>query len=131
MRAQLEDIVLKQPKFDSVNRNRYVESTLLNWLGYFEKLAPSVDLYGEGVYFASSRLTWLDYSVFDMLESNCNLLDHREGIVIESQLNCTQVFDLFPKLKTFYASFKERPNINAYIQSESRPKFADPIWSIL
>jgi len=114
-----------------MNRNHYVNSTLLDWLRHFEELAPSIDLYGEAVHFASARLTWLDYSVFDMLESNCNLLDHQEGIIVGSHLNCTQVLESFPKLKTFYGSFKERPNINAYIQSESRPKFAYPIWSIL
>ncbi|CAH1775922.1 unnamed protein product, partial [Owenia fusiformis] len=57
------------PDFTLADREEYLTVTLPLWLGYFEKLAPTSQQ-GKDIFFASSRLTWVDFLVFDLLDVN-------------------------------------------------------------
>jgi len=129
LQKQLENTVFTQPKFDPFIRDSYAKNILIPWLGYFEKLPESKDTnYEDEIYFAGGRLTWLDYSIFDMLESNCNLLDYTEGWDVPSHLNCSTVFEMFPRLDRHYNTFKSRLNIHEYVNSERRTSYGPPFW---
>merc|ERR1739845_135789 len=89
--------MMYDPNFSYSMRNEYVITTLLTWFKYFEKLIHtekvsydySFDWYNsnglnyDGPYFASGRLTWLDYLVFDMIESNCEFVEHTVNAIDE------------------------------------------------
>lgn len=103
----------------------YVDNILAPWLVQLERLAPNHDVDAEGWYFSSIRITWLDYLIFETLESNCDLVDYKEGhqvIGLQRHLNCSQLFGRFPRVNTFFSNFKERPNIKPYITDTARPK---------
>jgi len=136
---------LKAADFTHQMQIEYIVSTLPTWLKYFEKLisGDSINWYfnsgvgDDGPYFASGRLTWLDYLVFDMIESNCLFLEYtrpllHKGItlddsVIESSANCSQLLDKFPHLRIFFNNFKRRTNIAAYMTSGRRTSYRFPI----
>ena len=134
LREILENVVLKEhkfKKFDAQVREHYTMTHLIPRWKYFERLLPTT--YGEGVYFSSGRLTWLDYSIFDMLESNCNFLDYRgsinnELLVLPTSMNCTTFIGAFPMLEEFYSEFKTRLTISEYLNSERRFEYGPPFW---
>ena len=132
--------MLHDPTFSYSMRNDYILITLSTWLRYFERLLvrDSVDWYFnngityDGPYFASSRITWLDYLVFDMIESNCHFLEHtlplsHEGITLDNETvlpdSCFRVLEKYPHLSVFYNNFRNRVNIAAYIGSDKRTSY--------
>lgn len=122
-------VVLYNPKFKLAERDEYIRTRLLPWLRYIENLAPNHGTDTEGLYFSSGRLTWLDYLVFEMLESNGNLIDYKEGhqeIGVPNRVNSSEILVQFPCLIGFYNYFKDRPNIRAYVNNDARPKFRVP-----
>ena len=134
LRETLENVVLKEHqyiKFDAQVREHYAMNHLIPRLKHFERLSPTAN--GEGVYFSSGRLTWLDYSIFDMLESNCNFLDYRgnlnnELLVFPTSMNCSTFMGVFPRLQEFYSVFKTRTAINYYMNGERRFEYGPPFW---
>ena len=137
-RELLEKFVLREHNFkklDGPSLDRYVMNVLIPRLGYFERLFPndSAQIDEENVYFSGYRPTWLDYSLFDMLESHCNLLDYRDEsiadmVVLPNSLNCSTLLNVFPKLSSFYDAFRSRAGISAYLSSDQRHKFGPPFW---
>ena len=148
----LEDLQQKRakimfdPQFSQSMRNEYISHTLPLWLTYFERLiaGDSIDWYFtngpnyDGPYFASGRLTWLDYLMFDMIESNCNFLEHtipliQEGITLDNETvldlpdNCFQLLERHPHLSIFANNFKNRVNIAAYVNSGRRTPYRSPL----
>jgi len=120
--------LIYNPDFSYKLRNDYVNNTLVTWFSYFEMLAPSAMKETDGFYFVSERLTWIDYMIFEMIESNCNFITHTENDLSgEYDISiCLQLFDKFPRLHDFYKSFINRVNIDAYIKSERRLPFKIP-----
>ena len=125
LRGTMERFVLDQPNFDSTIRNQYAKGRMSEIFDFLEKIAPS----GEQMFFNNERITWIDYAIFDMMESNCALLDYDLGDVrLPEHLNCTEILKQFPKLQLFYDMFIQRPNINNYVNSMTRFKFGPPFW---
>lgn len=145
--AGVEELYQKQCNvidvFSAKKRNEYVANILPLWLRYFEKLisGDSINWYfntgvgDDGPYFASGRLTWLDYLVFDMIESNCDFLEHtkdqtQESITLDNERvmseNCFQLLEKFPHLSIFANNFRSRTNIATYMSSGRRNMYKLP-----
>ena len=117
------------PDFSHKLREEYINTVLLQWLQYFERLAPYPSAESEGRYFVSDRLTWVDYIVFEMIDSNCNFVEYtaEQNMTTEGYIGtCESLLTNFPNLNGFYNSFKSRANIDKYLKSESRPIYKVP-----
>lgn len=151
--AGVEELQRKQYNVINVNfsaesRNKYIRTILQRWLLYFEKLVSgdSVNWYfstgggvGEdGPYFASGRLTWIDYLVFDMVESNCDFLEYtktgsQQGVTLDSDHtlempdSCFHLLEKFPHLSIFINNFRGRTNIGVYMNSGHRNAYKLPL----
>lgn len=142
---QIRRQIFSESGFPPSTRNEYFTAVLPTWLQYFERLLvrDTADSYFyngvnyDGPYFASGRLTWLDYLVFDMIENNCNLLEHtaslgKEGITLDNETvleipdTCYQLFERFPHLGVFSNHFRNRVNLAAYVISEKRLPYSAP-----
>lgn len=114
--------VLYSPNFSAKLRDDHIQSVVYTWLSYFEKLAPvednSTDV--DGLYFASERLTWVDYVIFDLLDTYVEFgrlrFDDDEALAVDVLAN-------YPKLKAFYENFSSRPKIARYLKAERRVPF--------
>lgn len=121
LRAKLGP-VLYSPEFSAKLRDDHIQSVVYTWLSYFEKLAPVEDnsTNADGLFFASNRLTWVDYVMFDLLDTYVEFgrlnFDDDEAPTID-------VLENFQKLKAFYDYFAGRPNIAKYIKAERRVPF--------
>lgn len=91
------------------------------WLSYFEKIAPvnATDKGIDGLYFASERLTWVDYVMFDLLETHVEF----GRLTFDGQAEIVDVLENFPKLKAFYENFAMRPMLAKYLKAERRVPF--------
>lgn len=102
--------------------NEYIAITLPSWLEHFEKLAPMRDVSGNELHFASGRITWVDFLVFNMIDTNYSF----EQATREARGNEDDVLQSFPKLKMFFKEFNDRPKLRAYMHSSQRPTFKLP-----
>jgi len=120
LRAKLSP-VLYSPNFSSKLRNDHIESVVYTWLSYFETLAPIEDNTTDvdGLFFASERLTWADYVMFDLLDTHVEFGRLKFG----DDAPTVDVLANFPKLKAFYENFSSRPNIARYLKAERRVPF--------
>ena len=117
------------PDFSHKLREEYINTVLLQWLQHFERFAPYPSAESEGRYFASDRLTWVDYIVFEMIDSNCNFVEYtaEQNMTTGGYIGtCESLLTNFPNLNGFYNSFKSRANIDKYLKSESRPVYKLP-----
>ena len=75
----------------------------------------------SGAFFASKRLTWVDFIVFDLLETNIEFakLDVNKAFGAEPLKN-------LPKLGNFFRNFMQRPRINKHLRSANRFPFKIP-----
>lgn len=120
LRARLGP-VLYSPNFTSKLRNDHIESVVYTWLSYFEKLAPVEDnsTNVDGLFFASERLTWVDYVTFDLLDTYVEF----GRLSFGDDAPTVDVLANYPKLKAFYENFSSRPKIARYLKAERRVPF--------
>lgn len=113
--------VIYDPNFSAKLRNAHIESVVNTWLSYFEKVAPvnATDKGIDGLYFASERLTWVDYVMFDLLETHVEF----GRLTFDGQAEIVDVLENFPKLKAFYENFAIRPMLAKYLKAERRVPF--------
>lgn len=113
--------VLYSTNFSVKKRDEHLQSTVFTWLSYFEKLAPvnSTDEGIDGLYFASERLTWVDYVLFDLLDTYVEF----GKLAFDGQVEVIDVLANFPRLKAFYENFASRPRIAKYLRAERRVPF--------
>ena len=113
--------VLYSTNFSVKKRDEHLQSTVFTWLSYFEKLAPvnSTDEGIDGLYFASERLTWVDYVLFDLLDTYVEF----GKLAFDGQAEVIDVLANFPRLKAFYENFASRPRIAKYLRAERRVPF--------
>ncbi len=97
-------------------RNEYMETTLPTWLGYFEKIAPRRDISANELHYASDRVTWVDFLVFNLLETNYNF----EEITRPDGAAAVNILEQFKKLESFYLEFQNRPHLHEYLTSPER-----------
>jgi len=76
----------------------------------------------EKAYFASDRLTWVDFLVFDLLEDNRNFgkYDFGPGIAL------VDVLENFPKLTNFFEHMSRKPKLSSWLGSRKRPTYTLP-----
>ena len=121
LRAKLGP-VLYNPEFSAKLRDDHIQSVVYTWLSYFEKLAPVEDnsTDSDGLFFASNRMTWVDYVMFDLLDTYVEFGRLNFG---DDEAPTIDVLENFPKLKAFYEYFAGRPNIAKYLKAERRVPF--------
>lgn len=124
----IEDVTqwLSKVKYDkditTAKVKEYLEITLPTWLAHFEKITPERDINANELHFASERLTWVDFLVFDMIDHNQSF----EEATREAQGEPVDILQNFPRLKLFYKEFKDRPKLHAYLKSDKRHAFKLP-----
>ena len=118
LRAKLGP-VLYNSEFSAKLRDDHIQSVVYTWLSYFEKLAPVEDnsTDADGLFFASNRMTWVDYVMFDLLDTYVEFGRLNFG---DDEAPTIDVLENFPKLKAFYEYFAGRPNIAKYLKAERR-----------
>jgi len=131
--------LINDHNFNAQTRNQYLRDIAHRWLVYFEKLLTSdslnwffsTDRLEDGPYFASGRITWVDYLVYDVVETHCDFLEYtkaisQEGLTLDSEPaldvpeNCFQLLEKVPHLGMFMSNIKGRTNIRAYMASGRR-----------
>lgn len=92
------------------------------WLLYFEKFVfvedNSIDV--DGLFFASNRMTWVDYVMFDFLDIYVEFGRFNFG---DDEVFIINVLENFLKFKVFYEYFVGRFNIVKYFKVERRVLF--------
>ncbi|KAI0222734.1 Glutathione S-transferase P 1 [Lamellibrachia satsuma] len=117
--------MLYDPNFTFTDRDEYLTKTMPKWLGYIEQLAPPLAKQ-EQAFFYSSRLTWVDFLVFDLLENNIEFAHYDFGS------NATYIVGIdvlgqFPRLANFYRHFSGRPGLSSYLRGgKKRFKYTVP-----
>ena len=113
--------VLHNSDFSAKVRDEHLQSVVYTWLSYFERLAPinSTDKNIDGLYFASERLTWVDFVIFDLLDTHIEF----GKLTFDGKAKVVEVLANFPKLKAFYEHFASRPKIARYLKAERRVPF--------
>ena len=91
--------------------------------GHFEKLAPPLAKQ-DGAYFASDRLTWVDFIIFDLLETHSEFAAYDFGTkhLVSSDILTTT----FPRLANFYKQIAARPAFVRHRQSKNRFPYTVP-----
>ena len=94
---------------------------MFTWLSYFEKLAPVEDnsTNVDGLFFASERVTWVDYVMFDLLDTRVDF----GRLTFGDDTPTIDVLANYPRLKAFYGNFSSRPKIARYLKAERRVPF--------
>lgn len=100
---------------------------------YFERLSPvskekssetdekSDDDSSQGeVYWVGDRRTWIDYVVFELLDSHVEF----GKLTFKGTAKEIDVLESLPHLKVFYESFGSRPNLQRYLKAKHRY----PLW---
>ncbi|XP_070563150.1 uncharacterized protein [Ptychodera flava] len=118
--AQKFGKVVYDPEFTIKSRNDYLKDTASVWLGYLEKIAPCLEA-KDKAFFASERLTWVDFLVFNIIDVHIELAQVKIAGV--APIN---ILENHPKLSAFYSKFKARPKIAVYLESSRRPAFNLP-----
>ncbi|XP_077980923.1 glutathione S-transferase P 1-like [Glandiceps talaboti] len=122
----IEDIGQKLSKvvwdvdFSAQLRDDYLKNVAPIWLGYLDKIAPCITAQ-DTAFFASERLTWVDFLVFNMLDIHVELAN--------VQLPGFKVVDIltdYSRLLSFYNQFKARQRIAAYLESPRRSAYKLP-----
>ena len=113
--------MLYSPNFSAKSRDDHIQSVVYTWLLYFEKLAPVEDnsTDSDGLFFASNRLTWVDYVMFDLLDTYVEF----GRLTFDDEAPTVDVLANYPKLKAFYENFASRPRIARYLKAERRVPF--------
>ena len=103
-------------------RDDHIHAVVYTWLSYFEKLAPvnSTDKNIDGLYFASERLTWVDFVIFDLLDTHVEF----GKLTFDGTAEGIDVLANFPKLRGFYEHFASRPKIARYFKAERRVPYS-------
>ena len=114
--------VMYDMDFTIAKINEYLDTTLPAWLAHFEKISPMRDISANELHFASDRLTWVDFLVFNMIDTNY----YFEKATREARGKEVDVLESFPKLQLFYKEFSDRPKLHAYMNSNQRPSFKLP-----
>lgn len=114
--------VVYDKDFTLAKINEYLQTTLPTWLHYFEKIAPVQDKTGKELHFASERLTWVDFAVFNLIELNYSF----EAATRDARGKEIDILENFPRLKIFYQEFQNRPKLHAYLNSNDRPQYKMP-----
>ena len=102
-------------------RDIHLQEVVYTWLSYFEKLAPvnSTDKNIDGLYFASEHLTWVDFVIFDLLDTHIEF----GRLTFDGKAESVDVLANLPNLKAFYENFASRPKIARYLRAERRVPF--------
>ncbi|XP_071510088.1 glutathione S-transferase P-like [Diadema antillarum] len=111
--------LIYDPAFSVEMRDTYLQETAPLWLGYFEKIAPSITAQ-QNQFFVTDRLTWVDFLIFDLLDVNMEfgMLDVGRPPVV--------ILDQFPKLQSYYNHIRALPKISAYMSSPGRAAYKIP-----
>jgi hypothetical protein len=117
--------IFYDPNFSIASRNTYINDVLPTWLAYFEKLAPTFDKESNDSFFIGDRLTWIDYIVFELIDANREFNNHTTPFLRDADIP-HDILEGFPKLKYFYETFSQRPNLQKYLLSSSRLPFKLP-----
>lgn len=126
-----EDLRLKlnkvfyDPNFSTVSRNTYITDVLPLWLGYFEKLAPTIDKESNDSFFIGDRLTWIDYIMFELIDMNVEFVKGTRAFLLGPDVK-QDILEDFPKLRNFYEIFYRRPRLQKYLLSAARLPFKLP-----
>ncbi|XP_062509223.1 glutathione S-transferase-like [Corticium candelabrum] len=111
------------PDFTPEKRLEYLTTgKAKQWMGYFEKLAPSADNKpndNSHAYFVGDHITWIDILIFDLLDDHV-ALSQMDG------LEKVNILADFPRLRAFHSGFSRRPNIAAYLHSDRRLPYTIP-----
>ncbi len=78
----------------------------------------------DRAFFSSDRLTWVDFTVFDWLETNVEFAAYDFGP--KASPAPKDILDQYPRLNNFYKHFLGRPNIYKYRNSKKRLAFKVP-----
>ncbi len=117
--------VYYNPNFSVASRNTYLTDVLPIWLGFFEKLAPTFNKESNDSFFIGDRLTWIDYIMFELIDTNIAFTNHTRPFLTGPDVT-NDILEGFPKLKIFYETFSQRPNLQKYLLSSSRLPFILP-----
>ena len=117
--------IFYDPNFSIASRNSYVTDILPTWLGYFEKLASPFEKESNQSFFIGDRLTWIDYIMFELIDMNIEFVKHTRPYLAGPDVK-QDVLEDFPKLKYFYETFLQRPNLQKYLVSPARLPFRLP-----
>jgi len=74
----------------------------------------------EQAFFYSSRLTWVDFLVFDLLENNIEFAHYDFGNSNTTYIVDIDVLAQLPRLANFYRHFSGRPRLSAYLRGGKR-----------
>ena len=66
----------------------------------------------ERAYFASDRLTWVDFAVFDLIENNLEFAAYNFGQESKSKVD---ILEMFPKLNNFYRHLRGHPKLARWV----------------
>ena len=108
--------------FSAETRDNYMNTVAKQWLPYFEKLAP-VSSSEKEMFFIGDRVTWVDYVMFDLLESHIEFAKVEFAGKVHQD---TEVLADYPKLNIFFNKFANRPKLAAYLKAERRMPFTKP-----
>ncbi|KAK2189301.1 hypothetical protein NP493_109g02002 [Ridgeia piscesae] len=111
--------MLYDPNFSFADRDEYLKKTMPLWLGYIEQQAPPLAKQ-EQAFFYSSRLTWVDFLVFDLLENNIEFAHYDFGNSNTTYIVDIDVLAQLPRLANFYRHFSGRPRLSAYLRGGKR-----------
>lgn len=117
--------MLYDPKFSIEKRNVYITDVLPTWLTHFEKLAPEISQESNDSFFLADRLTWIDYVVFELIDSNVEFSKNTKTFLKDSNVE-EDILENFPRLKNFYQTFYRRPQLQKYMVSEHRRAYKLP-----
>ena len=105
--------------FSTETRDDYLNTVAKQWLPYFERLAP-VPANEKETFFVGDRITWVDYVIFDLLESHIEFAN----LKFEGKANQhTEILAEYPKLNVFFNKFANRPKLARYLKAERRMRF--------
>ena len=112
--------VVWDPEFTAAKRRTYLTETAMLWLGHFEKFAPDVNAPEDKAFFASKRLTYVDFLIYNIVDYHVSLAEFDLG---DEKVD---VLKDAPKLAAFYQRISQRPRIAAYLASDRRASFSLP-----
>ena len=117
--------VIYDPKFSVETRNVYLADVLPTWLAHFEKLAPELNTENNDSFFVSGHLTWIDYIMFELIDSNVEFSQNTNALLGGKDLK-EDILGDFPRLSHFYETFYRRQELTKYMKSKRRYPFKLP-----
>jgi hypothetical protein len=76
-----------------------------------------LSLLQDAAYFVGERLTWVDFLVFDVLESNVEFCHYTFG---KNSVPTFEALEKFPKLNNFFRLMSRRLKLTKYLSSKRR-----------